>query len=294
MTTKPLKVLPVSAEQSEQFKNFREKNLSRLIDQAATELEKKFSALCGEFAQKFNSDKWILMKRGNQKLNVYYIHAIAGVMPDLSEFDCAVNYEKDGYGVSSDRWKFADFQGDLPTETEMNRCFNDRLKYFRNNGSILMRNSGYWGMSFRRGKEFCYKYFCENSSYNGRTERHGNYVSGSYMLSIPIFRFNGMDSGKIPAAAAFLFWIQYNLEPLQNQFNDDAGRDAFQELKKFCARYGEFVIGTAAGISLDKDKVLQAALAGTKMDFLPQSTSFIDNQKIEGDEEIIKQFEKNF
>ena len=156
MATKPLKVLPIS---TEQFKKFREQKLLRLIDESATELEKKFSALCEEFGTKFNADQWILMKRKNQEPEVYYIHAIAGVMPDLNKFSCATNVEQYTYTVSPDSWRFANFQGDLPSETEMNLCFNNRLRYFRNNNWLYVQNSNYYGMSFKKNNQFWYKYF---------------------------------------------------------------------------------------------------------------------------------------
>lgn len=287
MATKPLKVLPIS---TEQFKKFREQKLLRLIDESATALEKKFSALCEEFGQKFNADQWILMKRKNQQPEVYYIHAIAGVMPDLNKF-CVYN-EQTAYNISPDNWKFADFRGDLPSETEMNRCFNDKLKYFRNNNGHIGKN--YAGMSFKKNNQFWYKFFSNTNSNNGVTKQHGNKTDGCYMLSIPIYRFNGINSDKLPAASALLFWLEYDLEPLEEQFNNKAGREAFKALQKLYSEHGEFLLGTDAGISLDRQKVLKAALAGTKIDFVPKIKAVLDSKKIEGDDDFIKNLEKDF
>ena len=291
MATKPLKVLPIS---TEQFKKFREQKLLRLIDESASELEKKFSALCDEFEQKFNAEQWILMKRKNQEPDVYYIHAIAGVMPDLNKFSCANQSEYENYIVSPDRWKFANFQGDLLTETEMNRCFNDKLNYFR---GIEGQIGGYLGMSFKKNNEFWYKYFWKKSYngtvYNGTVKRHGIETIKDNMISIPIYRFNGINSDKLPAASALLFWLEYDLEPLEEQFNNKAGREAFKALQKLYSEHGEFLRGTEASISLDRQKVLQAALAGTKLDFVPKIKAVMDSKKIEGDDDFIKQLEKD-
>ncbi len=291
MATKPLKVLPIS---TEQFKKFREQKLLRLIDESATELEKKFSALCEEFGQKFNADQWILMKRKNQEPEVYYIHAIAGVMPDLNKFSCAVQNEYENYKFSSDNWKFANFQGDLPSETEMNRCFNDKLNYFRRGDGSIGTEVKYYagGFSFKKNNQFWYKYFAND--YKGTTNLHGNKTSGGRnMLSVPIYRFNGINSDKLPAASALLFWLEYDLEPLEEQFNNKAGREAFKALQKLYSEHGEFLLGTEAGISLDRQKVLKAALAGTKIDFVPKIKAVLDSKKIEGDEDFIKQLEKD-
>lgn len=288
MATKPLKVLPIS---TEQFKKFREQKLLRLIDESATELEKKFSALCEEFGQKFNADQWILMKRKNQEPEVYYIHAIAGVMPDLNKFSCAKQWEYDSYNISSDSWKFANFQGDLPTETEMNRCFNDKLKYFRDKEN---RVGNYGGMSFKKNNQFWYKIFHSGSSYQGKVNQHGYRTCSYWMISIPIYRFNGIDSAKLPASKAFLFWLEYDLEPLEEFFNNKAGREAFKALQKLYSEHGEFLLGTEAGISLDRQKVLKAALAGTKIDFVPKIKAVLDSKKIEGDDDFIKNLEKDF
>ena len=289
MATKPLKVLPISAEQ---FKKFREQKLSRLIDEASSKLEKKFSALCDEFKQKFDADQWILMKRKNQQPEVYYIHAIAGVMPNLNKFSCATKREDYNYDISPDSWKFAGFNGDLPTETELNRCFNDKLRYFRNSDWIYINNSSYYGLSFKKNNQFWFQYFY---GYKGRTGQHGiNYVNNSYMVSIPIFRFNGINSDKLPAASALLFWLEYDLEPLEEQFNNKAGREAFKALQKFYGEHKEFLIGTSAGISFDKKKILQAALSGKTIDFVPKIKTVLDSKQIEGDDDFIKQLEKNF
>lgn len=294
MATKPLKVLPIS---TEQFKKFREQKLLRLIDESATELEKKFSALCEEFGTKFNGDQWILMKRKNQEPEVYYIHAIAGVMPDLNKFSCATKREDYNYDISTDRWKFADFQGDLLSETEMNRCFNDKLNYFRNGFYIHTVIGDYFGISFKKNNLFWYKFFCNNNNYTGIVKEHGNRIGSSYgygMISIPIYRFNGINSDKLPASKAFLFWLEYDLEPLEEFFNNKAGREAFKALQKLYSEHGEFLLGTEAGISLDRQKVLKAALAGTKIDFVPKIKAVLDSKKIEGDDDFIKNLEKDF
>ncbi len=290
MATKPLKVLPIS---TEQFKKFREQKLSQLIDEAASALEKKFSALCEEFGQKFNADQWILMKRKNQQPEVYYIHAIAGVMPDLDKFSCATNVEQYTYTVSPDSWRFANFQGDLPSETEMNHCFNDKLRYFRNGDFIYQpsNSSNYRGMSFKKNGQFWYKYF---ERYKGTTKQHGNYTYSDSLLSIPIYRFNGINSDKLPAASALLFWLEYDLEPLEEFFNNKASREAFKALQKLYSEHGEFLLGTEEGISLDRQKVLKAALAGTKIDFVPKIKAVLDSKKIEGDDDFIKNLEKDF
>ncbi|MBQ7706017.1 MAG: hypothetical protein IJT73_11450 [Selenomonadaceae bacterium] len=285
MATKPVKVLPIA---TTDFEKFREQKLKKMIDAAAEKLEKNFSALCEEFSQKFDAEKWILMKRANQSLNVYYIHAIAGVMPDLNNFSCAYNVEQNNYAVPSDRWKFAGFDGDLPTETEMNRCFNDKLRYFRGSNNEIF---GYWGMSFKKNNQFWYRYFV-NNSYKGSTNRHGVRTENSSMISIPIYRFNEINSEKLPAARAILFWLQYELEPLDEQFSGKAARDAFKELKNFYRNHGEFLKGTDQGISLDRQKVLQHVLKGGQLDFVPNTKSVVDGKKVEGDEEFIKQFEK--
>ena len=291
MATKPLKVLPISAEQ---FKQFKEQKLRQAIDAAATALEQKFSALCEEFGQKFNADQWILMKRKNQEPDVYYIHTIAGVMPDLNKFSFAINDDNKNYSISPDKWKFAGFEGDLPTETEMNCCFNDKLRYFRGNENWIGNSNTYYGsgLSFKKNNQFWYKWFRNN--YKGTTNRHGVGGYGYNMTSIPIYRFNGINSEKLPAASALLFWLEYDLEPLEEQFNNKAGREAFKALQKLYSEHGEFLRGTEAGISLDREKVFKAALSGTTIDFVPNVKAILESTRIESDKEFINKLEQDF
>ena len=292
MATKPLKVLPISAEQ---FKKFREQKLSQLIDEAASALEKKFSVLCDEFAQKFNADQWILMKRKNQQPEVYYIHAIAGVMPDTysGKFNASCKKAGEKYDLSGGALNFANFIGVLPTEAEMNRCFNERLSYLRSGKNFWLSNtdSNNQGVFFKRNNQIYYKNFVRNTIYlNG----NGGSYSSDYIIAFPIYRFNGINSDKLPAASALLFWLEYDLDPLEEFFNNKAGREAFKALQKLYSEHGEFLLGTEAGISLDRQKVLKAALAGTKIDFVPKIKAVLDSKKIEGDDDFIKNLEKDF
>lgn len=291
MATKPLKVLPIDAAKFQQFRNAK---LQAMIDAAAENLEKKFSALCEEFAQKFDAEQWILMQRANQSPEVYYINAIAGVMPNTRSEKFAATYiqAKNKYESSMDEKKiFAGFQGDLPTETEMNRCFNDRLSYLRDGKKFWSTNSdsNNQGVFFQRNNMIYYKNFVRNTTYENGTGSYGD----DYIVLFPIYRFNEINSEKLPAASAILFWLKYELTPLDEQFNNKAGRDAFKELKSFYQNYGEYLQGTVQGISLNKQKILQAVLQGTQFDFLPNTKSVLESKTIEGDTKFISQLEKD-
>ncbi len=178
----------------------------------------------------------------------------------------------------------------------MIRCFNDKLRYFRSGDYIYQpsTNNNFRGISFKKNNQFWYKFFYR---YIGETNTHGTKIRSNYydyfMLSVPIYRFNGIDSEKLPAASALLFWLEYDLEPLEEQFNNKAGREAFKALQKLYSEHGEFLRGTDAGISLDRQKVLKAALAGTKIDFVPKIKAVMNSKKIEGDADFIKQLEKD-
>ena len=273
--TKIITKLPVAADE---FKKFRELALKKMIDDAAKVIEKDFPALCAEFTNRFNSGEWIYMK----DKDVYYINDIVALMPNMKNFSIYIVKELDAYAFYPDKLKFSNFQGDLMTEDELVKCFNDRINYFRSSDKYVC---GYRGVTFKKNNQYWYKYFY-NNSYKGTTRQHGNSTDNDSMVTIPIYRFNGEDSKPATAAAAILFWLKYDLTP--QHFKTNETEKIYKTLKSIYAKYRIYLTAADEQIVFDRDKIFEAILtAGAEFDFLPDAKKFLESTEANATQEYI-------
>ena len=268
--------LPVTADA---LKNFRESVLKKIIGEAVDVVEESFAILCNEITNRFNAGEWIYM----QDKDIYYINDIVALMPNVNNFNRYTVAEHLKYTYDADRLKFGNFNGDLMTKDEMNKCFNDRLGYFRNSkGSVF----GYRGMTFKKNGQYWYKYFY-NNSYRGTIKQHGNRTDNNSMISVPIFRFNGEDSSPATSAAAILYWLKYNLTP--QSFKTEVIKEIYNTLKTFYAKYKNYLKADGNKIVFDRDKILSEVSTGTEFDFLPSAKIILDSTEVDaGDEYVAK------
>lgn len=271
--TKIVKKLPVSAAQLAEFK---EHKLKGWIRNAAKGLEQQFSELCTEVKTKLDKGEWVYMKNKD----VYYIHKIAGLMPNLDTFSCRGQYQCNSFDTSRlDRMDFAGFKGVLPTETEAKACFNKSLKMFRDGNYIRICGAHWNGLTFMRKNQYCF------------LNVFRDYTTGTYPDSrwsdaiwhIPVHRFNGINSDCLPAAQALLFWLNAGLEPDAEFFSGKPIREAFKTLSYIYSKHKEFLKVRGNTISLDEQKVYAAVTAGKTLDFLPDTAKLLAAKSIAGD-----------
>lgn len=273
--TKIITKLPVTADA---LKAFKESALKKIIDEAAGVLEEKFFTLCSEVANRLNSGEWILMDK-----DVYYINDIVALMPSGDNYNFYQIPEHTNYTFAADKLKFGKFDGDLMTESEMTKCFNDKLGYFRSSdgyGSVC----GFRGITFKKNGQYWYRYFYKNS-YKGTTRQHGNRTDNDSMVSIPIFRLNGEDSEPVSAVKAIFYWLKYDLTP--QRFSSQTMTDIFSELKTCYAKYKIYLLSAKKSIVFDREKIFSAVLAGTEFDFLPDAKKFLSVTEIDATKEFV-------
>lgn len=265
--TKIITKLPVAADA---LKSFRDSALMTMINGAVAKIEQHFEKLCAEFTTRFNANEWIFMS----KKDVYYINDIVAIIPNLKNFQCKTTQERYGYTYESEPLKFYGFNGDLMTEGESQKCFNDKLYYFRNeSGDIVFKNPPSYprGITFKKGNQYWYRYVYRDN-YKGTTKRHGNQTNNDDMVSVPIFRFNGEDSAKATAAAAILYWLKYDLTP--QKFISNNTKNIFNSLKNIYANSKIYLKVDGEKIIFDRKKSLTPLLPVQLLIYFPTRRNF--------------------
>lgn len=277
MDTKQIFAIPIAENISTENPD---QKLKKIIEQTATKIEKYFEPLFAEFNKKFQDNQWILM----QNKDVYYIDDVFGIMPNLYNFDSMTCLEHKLYSPDPDRLKFSGFQGDLLTETEARRCFNDKIHYFRNSEGNIARKGKNWyrGLTFKSGNFYKYMYTYNRFKYD--IDYHGNKTDSDAMLSIPIFRF-GKEDIKGTAEQAILKWIEFDLIP---NFDSDSIKFLFNSLKNSITAYKSFLQTDGETFTFDRQKIFDAVKAGQHIEFLPTIDDLNDTNVADGN------FEKAF
>ena len=280
--TKTITKLPVSPEEMAAFKaaelkqraerketerrrraEEREAALARMMASVEAKVQEHAKSLLQWAADESIHKNWTYMPRKN----VYYIPEIVGVMLNLRDF-VDVTFQRcnnsSSFQMPSDAYmKFADFQGDLPTPYEAERCFRQKGIHFTNDDGYIPVNSRYYtGVTF----------YCTGVTVKTR-DTVGYYdicngIGDRYACNIPIYRFNGENSPAVSAAQTLLYWLQYDLRPAAFE-EDDANRKAVAFLRK-CYAY----LRTEGNVfRLDAAKVRQAIDAGEKLAWMPKGAA---------------------
>ncbi len=255
MDTKPIKVIPVD---ENLFAERKDVELKKLISKTNEAFAASYVPFYQAFQTKFNNKEWIYLNRAGQSEGVYYVHDIAGLMPDLDVHACAAGYayrpiDYSVPGISS-RLGFAGFQGVIPSENEARNLFNNQVNYFRvSNGNIKVCNSSYPGITINNAKNYMNT---NNNSYS--IGRYDSYNEGHYWV-IPIYKFNL--SNPSPQKVIWT-WLEYDLAP--KDFPSKKSEQLFSTLKNL----KEYLKFQGDKITFDEKKIYDAVKAGTKFSFL--------------------------
>lgn len=285
MATKRIDRLSVS---SEKLAVARKDNLARMVEKAAVKVEAKFKTLCEEFATKFAVGDWVLMNRTGQEQLVYYVHGIAGVLPDLATQSFGGQYGERNY--ESNSLDFAGFTGELPTENAARFCFGGGGKYFKFGHNISINGLVYDGLNFKRGTEICFLYTREGT-YD--THLQGTYSTSLLIVHIPVYRFNCKNEDGISVPQALLYWLSFDLTPEEGEFGTKAQCNLYSVLQELYKEKGKFLSTTQESITLNRKEVMKALEAGEEISILGDVLKFTDNTELYADEEFIRQFEMN-
>ena len=268
MPTKIIDCIPLSAEKFNLYKKSIN-NTNILIDQLSEKF-KSFNRICEHFDQLFSNNHWVIM----DNKPVVYIHKIASIIPNLSSASLFICCENKTYKPDLNKLNFSGFSGTLPSRNEA-KVFDNSPLFMDKEGYILYNSVCYPGISFEENGKYWYRYVY--GPYRGKESRHGNNIHGSMMLSIPIFRFNAIDSEEISAAKAILYWLKNSLIPKDSEFYP-GGKEDFILLQKEYEICSDFITDLDNKIVLDKNKVIQELNSGKELNFLPKNN--IDDLKI--------------
>lgn len=283
MATRKINRLPVSAEELEAA---RKDNLTRLVDAVAAKVEAEFKPLVEEFAAKFEAGDWVLMNREGQEHSVYYVHGIAGVLPDLAVEDFGGQYGERNY--NSESLDFAGFTGELPSENAARFCFGPDAKFFRDENYIRIMNNNYDGLNFMRGTEICFLH--TSGSY--QTYLQGTYNTSRHIAHIPVFLFNDRNRNPLTPAQAMIEWLRYDLTPDKGEFSSKSDREFYGALQKLYKEQEKNIVSSDIGISLCKPSMIAALETGEEISILGETIKFSGSDEIEADEEFLKKLEE--
>ncbi|MBR4904358.1 MAG: hypothetical protein IKZ53_06780 [Selenomonadaceae bacterium] len=277
MDTKKIAVIPVD---EKTFADYKDTNLKKVISKTNDEFAENLAPLFNAFQDKFKNKEWIYLTRAGQSEGVYYVHNIAGLMPDLDVHGCqnAYSYRPITYNDSNilnpSRLVFAGFQGVIPTSTEAKKLFNDQINYFRDgNGNVKVCGTARSGITVDSGGN----YMWTRNDYKYNVYSY-NCSQTDYFWVMPIYKF-GLSN---PSAQKVIWtWLEFDLSP--TKFPSDKAQKLFSLLKK----YKDFLKLQGDKITFDEKKLYDGVKAGTKFDFL--NLDFLKAKNIDG-----KEFETAF
>ena len=204
MDTKKIAVIPVD---EKTFADYKDTNLKKVISKTNDEFAENLAPLFNAFQDKFKNKEWIYLTRAGQSEGVYYVHDIAGLMPDLDVHGCNAGYAYHGINssyIQPQSLKFAGFQGIIPGENDARKLFNNSINYFRDgNGYIKVRGDTRNGITINNGSHYLVTY---NNSYS--VSYYGGYDT-SYYWVIPIYKF-GLSN---PSAQKIIWTTRRNAAP---------------------------------------------------------------------------------
>ena len=266
--------MPVDAKT---FADRQDIKLRHVVNAACTKRVDSFAPLFEAFNQTFAAKEWVKLSRAGQSEDVYYVHDIAGLFPDLDVHFCnnAYAYHPINYNnaniLNPSRLTFAGFQGVIPTQAEARKLFNDNISYFRDpGGNIKVCGSAREGLTVDNGNSYMwtrndYKYSVYN--YNG--------TQTNYFWVIPIYRF-GMTN---PSPQKVLWtWLEFDLTP--TSFKSTDTKKLFNALKNFYA--AGYLKLKSDKLIFDEKKLFDAVKAGTKFDFI--NVDFLNAKTVDGRE----------
>ena len=117
-------------------------DVQKLIQEANEFIESESEKLCSHYNPLLKRKEWLLLQTPN-KGNVYYVHDIACLVPDLKTFVCDYKSCRSNFRSSwVSNLSFAGFNGELPTKEEAQKCFwENKHPFVSKTGQINVRGA---------------------------------------------------------------------------------------------------------------------------------------------------------
>ena len=230
-------------------------DVQKLIQEANEFIESESEKLCAYYNTIFQRKEWLLLQTPN-KGNVYYVHDIACLVPDLKTFDCDYKSCRSNFSLFGSNLSFAGFNGELPTQEEAQKCFwENKHPFVSKTGQINVRGAAKSAVAYREGSKYGFLYKGINVYSWGS--------SNAVAWLIPICRLEGKNSAIAPAKA-LLHWMSLGLKPASLS---DTSR--FLGVETFCKNFKSYLLVGNNKFSLDVKKVLREVEQGKSFDFFP-------------------------
>ena len=231
-------------------------DVQKLIQEANEFIESESEKLCSHYNPLLKRKEWLLLQTPN-KGNVYYVHDIACLVPDLKTFVCDYKSCRSNFRSSwVSNLSFAGFNGELPTQEEAQKCFwENKHPFVSKTGQINVRGAAKSAVAYREGSRYGFLYKGINVYSWGS--------SNAVAWLIPICRLEGKNSAIAPAKALF-HWMSLGLKPASLS---DISR--FWGVENFCKNFKSYLLVGNNKFSLDVKKVLREVEQGKSFDFFP-------------------------
>lgn len=281
--TKIVKTLPIT---ENELADFKKKKIEKWIDSDCEKIEQQLKELVEFIDEQVKSQDYIYIANKD----VYYIPSIVGLFPNIGKFNtnwcrCASSNLDENILKNYYSLKVGIFDGDLPTEIEVNNCVKNKL--IRNGSYIRLNGSDRYGLAYKKENEF-WAY----EIHNQRKDLFGN-GNGNNIWIMPIYRLNGINSEPVSGAKTLLLWMKYGL----SYVFEEKYTKAYYLLLDLYKKYKDYLIANDKGIVFFRKKIYEELVNGKDFDFLTHKQaeiqSLLKNEKIESENDYIEKLKKN-
>ena len=273
-------VLTVNGKElKENIDTLRERKLKNYIKNRIDNLEQAFKNLCSEFDERFNNNEWILMND-----DCCYINDIVALIPDIKEIECYSQSSAESFSIARVDLSFGDFDDvHIPTAEEAKVFLKDN-NYKKSNGKI---NGEFYGITCERNR------FLVTFENNGAVFEYP-YLNDMKILTVPVYRFNGINSTKIPTSSVLLHWVSKKLSP--KKFKIESTKFIYELLRYFYKinpAYLSFVDDSIVFVNKEEviDYFYQSCISGKEEPFVPKAQEILNSNEFEADDLFLNFFE---
>ena len=234
--------------------------------------EAKLQKICDYFKIPLAEQQWIpLARRDEQKVSVYYVPAINGVVPDLDTYKCKVHNSR--YQLPNElkflNYDFAGFKGRLPSLIEAQQCFNEETPYFRDkkNFKLCVGKDKVDAVAVIYSTGAYAAYRVANNNYD--VCNMGSFSDWDTAL-LPVYTFYLRDTElRLSAANVLLIWLDNNLKPAQSFYAAPPDiQSAFTEIANMWQELYPYIKKEKDCLKIDREKLAKAMESGKTVSFV--------------------------
>lgn len=285
--TKIVKTLPIM---ENELVDLKKKKIEKWINTDCEKIEQRLKELVEFINEQVKSQDYIYIANKD----VYYIPSIVGLFPNVNKFN--INFFRKSYCKLDENMlknnfslKVGNFDGDLPTEIEVNKCVGNKL--IRSDSYIRLNCCRYYGLAYKKKKEiWSYDVCCQRKDLFEDGDGHAIWI-------MPIYRLNGINSKPISGVKTLLLWLENDLIPNQNWFKYKDLIKVYRLLMDCYKKYKDYLTINGKDIIFFKNKICDDLVNGKDFDFLThkqEEVQFIlKDEKIELKNDYIAKLKKS-